>query len=51
MTKIENETWIAARPQWYFASIGLTNSVQRSSIFSGVVISAPCDGAGSWPEC
>src|SRR5215468_867855 len=23
-----NATWIAARPQWYFWSIGLTNSVQ-----------------------
>ena len=21
-------TWIAARPQWYFWSIGVTNSVQ-----------------------
>src|SRR5438477_9684924 len=27
-TKIVNATWIAARPQWYFWSIGLTNSVQ-----------------------
>src|SRR5450759_4936010 len=23
-----NATWIEARPQWYFSSIGLTNSVQ-----------------------
>ena len=23
-----NATWMAARPQWYFWSIGLTNSVQ-----------------------
>ena len=27
-TKIVKATWIAARPQWYFWSIGLTNSVQ-----------------------
>ena len=27
-TKIVNASWIAARPQWYFASIGSTNSVQ-----------------------
>src|SRR5215470_15967854 len=27
-TKIENATWMAARPQWYLASIGLTKSVQ-----------------------
>src|SRR5215510_5910041 len=27
-TKMVNATWIAARPQWYFWSIGLTNSVQ-----------------------
>src|ERR1700676_1405567 len=27
-TKIEKATWIAARPQWNFASIGLTNNVQ-----------------------
>src|SRR5260370_41008913 len=26
-TKMLNATWIAARPQWYLASIGLTNSV------------------------
>src|SRR5262245_66459640 len=27
-TKMVNATWIAARPQWYFWSIGVTNSVQ-----------------------
>src|SRR6266851_8725156 len=27
-TKIVKATWIAARPQWYFWSIGLTNKVQ-----------------------
>src|SRR5205085_1284294 len=27
-TKIVNATWMDALPQWYFASIGLTNSVQ-----------------------
>src|SRR5438445_8261058 len=27
-TKMLNATWIAARPQWYLASIGKTNSVQ-----------------------
>src|SRR5215813_3945520 len=27
-TKMVNATWIAARPQWYCWSIGLTNSVQ-----------------------
>ena len=27
-TKMLNATWIAARPQWYFASIGRTNRVQ-----------------------
>src|SRR5215813_11432763 len=27
-TKMVKATWIAARPQWYFWSIGLTNSVQ-----------------------
>src|SRR5215813_11147863 len=27
-TKIVNATWMAARPQWYFSSIGLTNRVQ-----------------------
>src|SRR5450432_2227503 len=27
MTKIENATWIAARPHWNLASIGLTKSV------------------------
>src|SRR6202035_3351240 len=26
-TKSVNASWIAARPQWYFASIGSTNSV------------------------
>ena len=28
ITKMLNATWIAARPQWYFWSIGVTNSVQ-----------------------
>src|ERR1700733_3644468 len=27
-TNSVNASWIAARPQWYFASIGSTNSVQ-----------------------
>src|SRR5271170_6844815 len=27
-TKSVKASWIAARPQWYFASIGSTNSVQ-----------------------
>ena len=27
-TKMLNATWIAARPHWYFWSIGKTNSVQ-----------------------
>src|SRR5207237_8735891 len=27
-TKIVKASWIAARPQWYFASIGSTNRVQ-----------------------
>src|SRR5580658_2928 len=27
-TKMVNATCIASRPQWYFASMGLTNSVQ-----------------------
>src|SRR5438477_6557257 len=27
-TKMLKATWIAARPQWYLASIGSTNSVQ-----------------------
>src|SRR4029077_16908510 len=27
-TKIAKATWIAARPQWYFSSIGVTNKVQ-----------------------
>src|ERR1700736_4306302 len=39
-TKIVNATWIADRPQWYFASIGATNSVQPYCILATAAIQA-----------
>src|SRR5205085_957634 len=37
-TKMVNATWIAARPQWYLASIGLTNSVHPYCRFAIIVM-------------
>src|SRR5262249_13637341 len=37
-TKMVNATWIAARPQWYFWSIGLTISVQPYCRFAILTI-------------
>src|SRR5262249_40952282 len=43
-----NATWIAARPQWYFWSIGLTNSVQPYCRFA--IITMQMMPKTSWPQ-
>src|SRR5436190_14390693 len=60
MTKIEKATWIAARPQWYLASIGLTNNVHPYCRLATIAMQtmpknncshryelAPCAGPGT----
>src|SRR6266699_7332620 len=47
-TKIVKATWIAARPQWYFWSIGLTNNVQPYCRLA--IITMQMMPKTSWPQ-